>query len=240
MVHCEQVSVLYANQYGIRNLNMVLNRGETCAIVGESGCGKTTLLHAIAGLLEVTDGQVVIENKVVEGIRSDTAIILQEDGLLPWKTVYDNAALGLTLKKHSKDEVYSQVWPLLETLNLEEHAHKFPIHLSGGQQKRVAIARALVMKPKLLLMDEPTGSLDMITKEAFQDQIMALYKQYGFTMMVVTHDIEEAVFLGQKIVVMKNGQITAQFDNSTFLSDGVRNDLTFYEMCLKVRKELSL
>lgn len=240
MVRCDNVSVSYTDQFGIKNLNMTLEEGTTCAIVGQSGCGKTTLLHAVAGLCDITSGHVYVDGMEVFDVRRDTAVILQEDGLLPWKTVYDNVALGLKVQGVSKDVIDKTVRQLLEELKIIEHEHKYPIRLSGGERKRVAIARALALKPYLLLMDEPTGSLDMITKERFQDQILNLFREHGFTMMVVTHDIEEAVYLGQKIIVMKDGQITATYENPTFMKTDIRHEMLFYEMCLKVRKELSL
>lgn len=240
MVKCENLSVLYANQYGIRNLNMSLKKGATCAIVGESGCGKTTLLHAIAGLIDITDGHAYVDGQEVEDIRKDTAVILQDDGLFPWKTVYDNVALGLKVQKKENKTIDVTVRKLLGDLGILDHFDKYPVHLSGGQRKRVAIARALAKGPDLLLMDEPTGSLDMITKEHFQDQILRLYDEHRVTMMVVTHDIEEAVYLGENIIVMKDGQITAVIDNPVFMKTDIRNQIEFYELCLKVRKELSL
>lgn len=240
MVKCQNLSVKYQNHWGIKNLNIDLDSGGSYAIVGRSGCGKTTLLHAIAGLIEITEGSIYVDGQVTYGNRSDIAIILQDDGLFPWKTVYDNVALNLRSKNLSKDDINNKVGEALLELDMQKHALKYPKHISGGERKRVAIARSLVTSPSLLLMDEPTGSLDQITKEQFGNQILSLYKEHRTTMIVVTHDIEEAVYLGKKIIVMKDGEITFIFDNPTFLKDGIRDELEFYELCLKVRSELSL
>lgn len=235
MVKCENLSVRYEDHFGIRHLNMQLNKGTTCAIVGRSGCGKTTLLHAIAGLVEPLSGSVSVAGEPVSDIQEDTAIILQDDGLFPWKTVYENVAIGQKIRGMADNAL-----SILDELDILDQKDKYPSQLSGGQRKRVAIARSLALAPKLLLMDEPTGSLDMITKEAFQDQILALYREHKMTMMVVTHDIEEAVCLGERIIVMREGQITAEIDNPLFMEEDIRNQMAFYELCLKVRKELAL
>lgn len=235
MVKCENLSVRYEDHFGIRHLNMQLNKGTTCAIVGRSGCGKTTLLHAIAGLVEPLSGSVSVAGEPVSDIQEDTAIILQDDGLFPWKTVYENVAIGQKIRGMADNAL-----SILDELDILDQRDKYPSQLSGGQRKRVAIARSLALAPKLLLMDEPTGSLDMITKEAFQDQILALYREHKMTMMVVTHDIEEAVCLGERIIVMREGQITAEIDNPLFMEEDIRNQMAFYELCLKVRKELAL
>ncbi len=174
-------------------------------------------------------------------IRKETAIILQDDGLFPWKTVYDNVALPMQIENLKPNLIEDTVVDLLKRLDIGCHMDKFPPHtLSGGEKKRVAIARALAKSPNLLLMDEPTGSLDMITKEQFQDQILNIYKSQKLTMMLVTHDIEEAAFLGEKIIVMNEGSVSAVLDNPTFLKDDIRHQIEFYELCLKIRKELSL
>lgn len=240
MVICKDLSVSYANHFGIRNLNLTIEKGSTCAIVGKSGCGKTTLLHSIAGIVDVFEGDVKVDGEMVTDIRKDTAIILQNDGLFPWKSVEENIALGLKVQGYSTEKMAEIVNPMLRKLDIYEQRNKFPIHLSGGQRKRVAIARALALSPDLLLMDEPTGSLDQITKEAFQDQILDLYKECSMTVIIVTHDIEEAVYLGKRIIVMKEGQITADINNPLFTQSDVRNQLSFYELCLEVRRELSL
>lgn len=240
MVECRDLSVKYKDHFGIKNLNISLDRGRTCAIIGKSGCGKTTLLHAIAGLLPAMEGQVLIDQVLVSDIRKDTAVILQDDGLFPWKTVYNNVALGLRVQGMDQKLMDQKVSLILNELNIMDQKDKYPANLSGGQRKRAAIARALALEPDLLLMDEPTSALDMITKEAFQAQMLKLYREHKMTMVVVTHDIEEAAYLGQRIVIMKDGQITADIENPLFMKKDIRNQLEFYELCLEIRREFSL
>lgn len=210
----------------------------TCAIIGPSGCGKTTLLYILAGLLAPAGGEVRINGQAVNGIRKSTGLILQDFGLLPWKTVWDNTALGLRARRLDCDTVSNKVSVILDELGIAEHKHKFPNQLSGGQKQRVAIARTLVTEPDLLLLDEASSSLDEITREAIQNLILKLIKKRSITMVMVTHSIEEAVFLGQKIVVMKKAGISSVIENPYFGDEAVRLRPEYYKMCLDVRMKL--
>ncbi len=188
--------------------------GESWAVIGPSGCGKSTLLYLLAGLRRPQSGKVVIGGKPVTRPRPETGLILQDYGLLPWATVWENAALGLNIRrfygpdgKHSPrsyrisdPDARVRLW--LERLGLIEHKDKFPAQLSGGQRQRTAIARTLALEPDLLLMDEPFSSLDALTRESLQDLIVTLRAETGVVTVIVTHNIEEAVFLGQKILVL--------------------------------------
>jgi len=178
------------------DVSLSVKEGEFVAVVGPSGCGKSTLLFVLDGLVPPTSGTVKIEGEDVRGIRRDVALILQDAGLLPWKTVQANAELALRIQGRKED-----VRGVLEQLGLAGFERRFPGELSEGMRRRVGIARALALHPKVLLMDEPMANLDSITRERIQNLILQLWKRLGFTAILVTHDIEEAVFLGQRIFV---------------------------------------
>lgn len=235
MIKCRDIVVKYDDFIAIKKLNVSVDKNTSCAIIGKSGCGKTTLLYTLAGLLKPENGQVEIDGKINEDIRKETGVILQNHGLFPWKTVWENVSLGLKVRDINPNTIKKEVSTVLKELNIYDKKDRYPNELSGGQKQRVAIARSIVTKPDLMLMDEPTSSLDAITKEYFQKQILKLYKTYDLTMVFVTHDIEEAVFLGQKIIIMKDGEIKKEIQNDLFGNEKIRNEITFYEMCLRVR-----
>ncbi len=190
--------------------------GESWAVIGPSGCGKSTLLYLLAGLRQPTGGTVLVDGSPVPRPRATTGLILQNRGLLPWATVWENAALGLRIgrfykNKRASDGIprpYPPALPLsevdrwLERLDIAELRDKYPAQLSGGQRQRVAIARTLALRPSLLLMDEPFSALDAITREDLQELTVALQRELGVTTIVVTHNVEEAAFLGRRIQVL--------------------------------------
>ncbi len=192
------------------DVSLSVKEGEFVAVVGPSGCGKSTLLFVLDGLVPPTSGTVKIEGEDVRGIRRDVALILQDAGLLPWKTVQANAELALRIQGRKED-----VRGVLEQLGLAGFERRFPGELSEGMRRRVGIARALALHPKVLLMDEPMANLDSITRERIQNLILQLWKRLGFTAILVTHDIEEAVFLGQRIFVFtpRPGKVAEVVDN---------------------------
>ena len=192
------------------DVSLSVKEGEFVAVVGPSGCGKSTLLFALDGLVPPTSGTVKIDGEAVRGIRRDVALILQDAGLLPWKTVQANAELALRIQGRKED-----VRGVLEQLGLAGFERRFPGELSEGMRRRVGIARALALHPKVLLMDEPMANLDSITRERIQNLILQLWKRLGFTAILVTHDIEEAVFLGQRIFVFtpRPGEVAEVVDN---------------------------
>jgi len=238
MVSCTDLSLRYDEFFAIKNINISIKKNTTCAIIGKSGCGKTTLLHSIAGLKKLDSGIVRINNELLTGIRKSTGFILQNDSLFPWKTIYDNVALGLIVRNKNKCEIEELVIDILKELELLDHKDKYPNQLSGGQRQKVAIARSIAIKPDLLLMDEPTASLDEITKESFQKLLLNLLKQHPMTVVFVTHDIEEAVYLADSIIIMEDGKIKTTIDNSLGLEEKSRDNLEFYKMCLNVRASL--
>lgn len=236
MIKIENVSIEHGKTKAVNQMNLTIRHNEKISIVGRSGCGKTSILHALAGLTAPSSGRILIHNDPVRGIRKDTSIILQNSGLFPWKTVISNVMLGIINEDIRKDEKMSKVMAILFELDILDQRDKFLHKLSGGQRQRVAIARALVQSPDLLLMDEPSGALDMINKEKFQDSLHDLYLQRDVTSVIVTHDIEEAVFLGQKIFVMDDGKVIAEVVNPFYGKKNVRESIEFYKLCLKVRQ----
>lgn len=239
MVELDSVKVCYGKETALDNISLSIDKNATCAVIGASGCGKTTLLYALAGIIRPASGKIAIEGKELDGIRKGTSLILQDYGLLPWKTVRDNLAFPLKSRGFRKDEANFKVSAALRSLGIEEHAQKYPGELSGGQKQRVGIGRAIILEPDLLLMDEASSALDAITKEHMQNLILNIYKERQITLVMVTHNIEEAVFLGQKIVVMGKGKIKKIIDNPYFGSDHLRDSPGFYKVCLQVRRWLN-
>lgn len=238
MIQINNLNYSYGNERALTNINLSIPTNTTCAIIGESGCGKTTLLYTLAGLLHYRDGEIIINDEVISGVRKETGIILQDSGLLPWKSVWENISLGLKARNIDKYRVESIVDNALRELNLLQHKNKYPGELSGGQKQRVAIARTLVMDIDTLLLDEVTSSLDAITKEKIQDLILKLYRENPITLVIVTHSVEEAIFLGQKIVIMGNGKIKKTIDNPYFSDKDIRVKEDYYRLCNEVRKWL--
>lgn len=193
-----QLSKAYGERPVLKNVDLQLEAGEFVAIVGRSGCGKSTLLRSIAGLESVDEGTVAIGAGVGA---PDIRIMFQESRLLPWKTVLDNVALGLP---RSVGAAAASLW----TVGLAERADDWPAALSGGQKQRVALARALVHEPQLLLLDEPLGALDALTRIEMQQLIESLWLARGFTAVLVTHDVAEAVALADRVLLIEDGQIT--------------------------------
>ena len=222
----------------IKDLSFTLEQGRTMAIIGPSGCGKTTLLYILAGLTRPSDGDVLIDGKKVEGPSPDVSFILQDFGLLPWKNVMDNVCLGMKLRGVPEDERTRKGMHMLAELGLETHKEHFPARLSGGERQRVAIGRALATEPKLLLMDEPFSSLDTLTRERMQEMLLQIRKKNGLTVLVVTHSIEEASFLGDSILVLGGRPCTVRsvIDNPGAGSEGHRGTDSYFSTCKAVRR----
>ncbi|MGM0603609.1 MAG: ABC transporter ATP-binding protein [Bacillota bacterium] len=242
MIKVDNLSVCYTDEeeklFALKNINLEIEKNSTCAIIGPSGCGKTTLIYALAGLLEKESGSVEIFGKKQDGIRKETGLILQNYGLLPWKSIQENIALGLIVRGEDQKIIDKKVNEIVKKLDIRELKEKYPAQLSGGQRQRVAIGRSLALNSDLLLMDEPSSSLDEISKEKLQNLILKIHKENPLTIVVVTHNIAEAVFLGQKIVVMKNSGIKDILDNPYFGDESLRYKMDFYKICLEVRKSL--
>lgn len=186
----------------LQNINLQLQSREFVSIVGSSGCGKSTLLNIIAGLVSQCGGQVLVDGRSVTGPGSDRGMVFQHYTLYPWLTVAQNVAFGLQFRKMSKVEQRERVSYFLNMVGLMQFAQAYPKQLSGGMKQRVAIARALANEPAVLLMDEPFGALDAQTKEQMQQFLQQLWEQTHVTVLMITHDVEEAIFLSERIYVM--------------------------------------
>ncbi|MEO0092542.1 MAG: ABC transporter ATP-binding protein [candidate division WOR-3 bacterium] len=221
------------------NINLEIAPHSFTCIIGATGCGKTTLLRIIAGLEKPTDGIVLIGNQVVNGPRSDTTLVFQQYSLFPWRNVIDNVAFGLEVQNIPQKERYEKAMQLLSMMSLTNFAHHRPYELSGGMQQRVAIARALALDPSLLLLDEPFGALDERTRHRLQDELLSIWEKTKKTILFVTHNIDEAVYLAERVVIMA--------DRPSRIADDIkiniarpRNRLAqeFVEMLLRVRSVL--
>ncbi len=239
MINLKDLKVNYGANEVLNNIDLEVPKNTTCAIIGSSGCGKTTLLYTIAGLISPTGGRAEINGEVIKGIRKDTGLILQSYGLLPWKNVWDNVIFPLKARGEKKEAVGRIGEAILQELDILKYRYKYPEELSGGERQRVAIGRTLALKPDLLLIDEATSALDAITKERLQDMLLKIYQERELTLVMVTHNIEEAVFLGQRIVVIDKGSIKEIIDNPYFGDKDIRGKEEFYTMCLKVRGVLN-
>ena len=184
------------------HISLQIEKGEFICLLGPSGCGKTTLMNSIAGFETLTEGSITIDGQKVKAPSEKYVTIFQNYGLLPWRTVEKNVELGLETLKVPKQERKQIAMKYLQLVGLESFAKRHPAQLSGGQQQRVAIARGLAVDPEILVMDEPFGALDAITRYKLQDDLLHITKSQNKTVIFVTHDIDEAVFLADKIVVM--------------------------------------
>ena len=192
----------------LRGITLDLERGEYVSIIGHSGCGKSTLLNIVAGLTDATVGGIILEGRQVDSPGPDRAVVFQNHSLLPWLTVYDNVRLAVDkVFSRTKSRAERNSWTLhnLDLVQMTHAKDKRPAEISGGMKQRVGLARALSMEPKVLLLDEPFGALDALTRAHLQDSVMALHQKLGNTVMMITHDVDEAVLLSDRIVMMTNG-----------------------------------
>ena len=192
----------------LREVDLRIAQGEYVAVIGHSGCGKSTLLNVIAGLLPATTGGVLLEGKEVDEPGPDRAVVFQNHSLLPWLTCCENVRLAVdrTVGRFmSRAERHAWTLENLALVRMEEHAAKRPAEISGGMKQRVGIARALAMRPKVLLLDEPFGALDALTRAHLQDEVIRIQSELGNTVMMITHDVDEAVLMSDRVVMMTNG-----------------------------------
>jgi nitrate/nitrite transport system ATP-binding protein len=191
----------------LHDIRLTIEQGEFVSIIGHSGCGKSTLLNLIAGLTQVTTGAIKLDGREVNAPGPDRAVVFQNHSLLPWLTVYDNIKLAVTKVHGARSRAERHDW-IMANLDLVQMAHaadKRPGEISGGMKQRVGIARALAMEPKILLLDEPFGALDALTRAHLQDAVMDIHARLKNTMIMITHDVDEAVLLADRIVMMTNG-----------------------------------
>ena len=186
-----------------RDVDLDIGNREVVAIIGPSGCGKTTLLRCIDGLLPLASGELRLEGEPVRGPREGVAMVFQHFGLFPWKTVAQNVAYGLKLAGQGADAIAAKVAECIELVGLSGFDHYYPWQISGGMQQRCGLARALAVEPRVLLMDEPFGAVDAQTREILQFELLKIWEMRPTTMVFVTHSIEEAVLMGDRIVVLK-------------------------------------
>ena len=192
----------------LKDISLVIDKGEFVSIIGHSGCGKSTLLNIIAGLTPATTGCILLEGKEVNAPGPDRAVVFQNHSLLPWLTVYDNVALAVNKVfggKKSKAERHDWILHNLDLVQMGHARDKRPGEISGGMKQRVGIARGLAMEPKILLLDEPFGALDALTRAHLQDSVMQIHAALGNTMIMITHDVDEAVLLSDRIAMLTNG-----------------------------------
>lgn len=207
-----QVSIEFSTDNGpfkaLDNVNLDINEKEFISLIGHSGCGKSTVLNIVAGMYQATTGGVLLEEKEVNEPGPDRAVVFQNHSLLPWLTAYQNVELAVKQvfkNQKSKTEMNEWIMHNLELVHMEHAQDKLPSEISGGMKQRVGIARALAMQPKVLLMDEPFGALDALTRAHLQDSIMEIHASLGNTVIMITHDVDEAVLLSDRIVMMTNG-----------------------------------
>ncbi|MCR8659340.1 ATP-binding cassette domain-containing protein [Paenibacillus endoradicis] len=207
----------------LNGINFEIKAGQFLAIVGRSGCGKSTLLRLLAGLETPSTGEALLDGSSIDSIREDTRMLFQEARLLPWKHTVENVQIGM------KSRNYEQALASLAQVGLSDHVHEWPSVLSGGQRQRVSLARALVSSPRLLLLDEPLGALDALTRIEMQNLIENLWLEQQFTTVLVTHDVDEAVALADRVILIEKGQIAFDVNITLARPRERNNDFIYFE-----------
>lgn len=219
-------------------ISMDVSEGETLSVIGPSGCGKSTLLGVLSGLVPIHSGSVMIHGEHVNPHKHVIGFIPQNYGLLPWKTVEQNCFLGMNIRKLKKSAYpKEQIQFVLEKLDLLPLLHRYPRELSGGQQQRVSIARSFLLRPQLLLMDEPFSALDAMTREEAQELFLELWNRFHTTTLLVTHSIEEALFIGKRVAILSPcpGKLVRMIDNPLFGTDNPRINPEFQQLVASIR-----
>ncbi|WP_374437529.1 ABC transporter ATP-binding protein [Inhella sp.] len=212
MIEIQHVDMVFDTQRGrfhaLQDVSLNIRRGEFMTLIGHSGCGKSTLLNLIAGLLKPTSGALICDKREIDRPGPERAVVFQNHSLLPWLSCFENVLLAVETvfgKRESRSQLRARTQAALELVGMAHAAGKRPAEISGGMKQRVGIARALAMEPKVLLMDEPFGALDALTRAQLQDELLAIVARTGATVVMVTHDVDEAVLLSDRIVMMTNG-----------------------------------
>lgn len=230
-LHIDQISMTFELPDGnaieaLKNISLTLEKGQILSVLGPSGCGKTTLLNIVAGFLAPTSGQVVLNGKHIMGPGPQIGMVFQQGALFEWMSVEKNIGFGPTMEGAPKAQTKEKVDKLLEIVGLHDYGKKAIYELSGGMQQRVALARCLANDPDIILMDEPLGALDALTREKMQGLVLKLWKETGKTIILITHAVEEALLLGERLLVMapRPGRIHKEYQ-LPFASMGVDSDL---------------
>jgi NitT/TauT family transport system ATP-binding protein len=213
MVAINAVTMSFGSYVAVEDVNLSVADGEFLAIVGPTGCGKSTILNAIAGLLKPSSGTVTIDGKPVSGVHNDIGYLFQQDALLPWKTAFENVELGPMFKGVSPAVRRESAMNWLAKVGLKGFEHRYPHQLSGGQRKRVQMAQALITGPKVILMDEPFSALDIHTRHLMQNELLRLWQEERRAVVMITHDLEEAIALGDRVVVLAAGPRSRVIDS---------------------------
>ena len=248
-LHIENATVIYPGVDGglpteaLQQINLTMDDGDFVVAIGASGCGKSTLLNLIAGFLAPTEGRIMLDGAAVEGPGADRSVVFQKHALLPWLNVRDNIEFGLMLQGHAKEDRNKVADRFIKLLGLSGFEDSPVYALSGGMQQRVGIARALTCDPKLLLMDEPLGALDALTREKAQELILRLWHDTGKSVFFITHSVEEALFMGTRLVVMspRPGRITHEFNlpfSKQFLDGISARSVKASPEFIKIREEV--
>lgn len=205
MLTLSHLNARYAGTLALQDINLTIGDGEMVVVLGPSGCGKTTLLNLVAGFLQPESGSIMLNGNTVTGPGAERGVVFQHEGLLPWRNVLDNVAFGLQLAGSSKGARRDVAQRMLKKVGLDDAGNKYIWQLSGGMRQRVGIARALAADPQLLLLDEPFGALDAFTREQMQELLLRLWRDSGKQVLLITHDIEEAIFLASELVLLSPG-----------------------------------
>ena len=242
MIQIKNLSVFYHGKEGkikvLNNLDFAINSDEICAIIGPSGCGKSTLLKVLSGIITTHEGEVLLNDKVLDPHCHKIGLIPQSFGLLPWKTVQDNCLISFKIKKEKvTSETLNKMDRMMKRLNIDHLKKRYPHELSGGQKQRVALVRSYLMEPDLLLMDEGFSALDAIIKEEAQQLFLDVWQESKINTFFVTHSIDEALYMGKKIIVLSNnpGQIIEIIDNPLFNLTDYRHHSHYPELYTRLK-----
>jgi NitT/TauT family transport system ATP-binding protein len=240
-IDIQGVSIVFGSgadeNVAVKETSLVINPGEFVCILGPSGCGKSTLLNSVAGYVTPSLGQVLVDDEKINNPGPDRGMVFQQYSLFPWKTVLDNIAFGPKLAGYSPDECSSIANTFLAMIGLTKIADSFPGELSGGMQQRVGIARALANYPRVLLMDEPFGALDAQTRIMMQESLLNIWSEFGITVLFVTHDVDEAIFLADRILVMSASPGSVIADLKVDLERPRKPEMATSEEFVKLKKQ---
>ena len=232
MVRVENAGMSFDTKQGrfvaLRNIDLTISEGEFVTLIGHSGCGKSTLLNLIAGLTLPTSGVLLCDGREIGGPGPERAVVFQNHSLLPWLTCFENVYLAVErvfAVKEGKPKLKARTEAALGMVHMDHAMHKYPHEISGGMKQRVGIARAFAMEPKILLMDEPFGALDALTRASLQDELLGVMEKTGATVVMVTHDVDEAVLLSDRVVMMTNGPAATVGEILTVRLERPRNRL---------------